>query len=113
VLSGADGGEEFGVVSECGGETFEVLQFIFELLQFAGVLLMNLAGGVPADEPGGQLNGSEDHCGAGKSDPERQREQHRACSVPGDDSCRLEMTAVNGMRLHSDGTCRCSRPVSG
>ncbi|MFM7058016.1 MAG: hypothetical protein ACKO2P_13945 [Planctomycetota bacterium] len=59
MFTGADGCEKFRVSSECCGESFEALEFVFELLQFASVLLVSLCGELPADESGGELDGGE------------------------------------------------------
>jgi len=59
------------------------LQFKFQLVQFGCMLLVELAGLVPADESWGELNSGEYGGGSYEDHPEGQGKKNRACSVPG------------------------------
>ncbi len=52
VATGAYGGCEAGVGSECCGESFESLEFFFQQLQLFSVLFVKASGVLPAGESG-------------------------------------------------------------
>lgn len=95
----ANGGKELGVGSERGSQSFQTLQFKFQLVQFGCVLLLELRGMVPADESWGELNCGEDGRGCQEDKPEGQRKKNRACSVPGG-SWRLDFGCGDWLGLH-------------
>lgn len=66
------GGKEIRVGCKCGRQSLQALQFKFQLVQFGGMLPMQLSGLVPANESGGELNCGEDGSGRDEDEPESQ-----------------------------------------